>query len=120
LIEEYHNQNLKITDLNFINDDLRSEIKRLKNIEIFNIHLEESLKNKTKLIEKNEELVFQQNEKINLIKIDIEELNLHNDDLKNQLKLMTQKFEKFKLKMLEKDKDFNNFRNSIQDKNKNP
>lgn len=87
----------------------------MKNLEIFNIHIEESLKNKTNICEKNEELISQLNQKINIMKIEIEELILHNEDLKNELKLFTNKFEKLKSNMLEKDKDLNILRKSIKD-----
>jgi len=48
--------------------------------------------------------------------IEIEELDLHNEDLKKQLKQMTNKFGKLKLNLLEKDKDLNKLRILIENK----
>jgi len=95
---------------------LEEKIDKVKAIEITKIHLEETLKTKNKLIEKSEEKISQLDQTIKLMKIEIEELIIHNDDLQNQVNNLVDKFENQKLILSKKEKDFNDFKKSIQSK----
>ena len=115
LIDEYHFLNKIISDLELQNENFLKEKKILKETEKAKKILEDCLLNKNYIIDKNNQVTTDLYEKINILKIEIEELQIFNDELKNNISIITEKFEIQQIEFKIKNKEFVDFKKNLSE-----